>query len=102
MYGKMEASRVTKAAHARYTALPIETVMPRGVGSEALPTMNPLIDSAFFMMTVQIVAPMSNIALPIMVNAVDTRKAKGCFKRPLEWQSQYAIHRSAGERSSPY
>ena len=80
----MEASRVTKPAHARYTALPIETVMPRGAGSDALPTMNPLIDSAFLMMTVQMVAPMSNIALPIMANAVDTRKASGCFKRPLE------------------
>ena len=64
--------------------------MPRGAGSDALPTMNPLIDSAFLMMTVQIVAPMSNMALPIMANAVDTRKARGCFRRPLKWEGQYA------------
>ena len=90
---------MTKPAHARYSPLPIETVMPRGAGSEALPTMKPLIDSAFLMMTVQIVAPMSNIALPMIANAVDTRKARGCFKRPLERESQYT-RRLVGTRAN--
>lgn len=72
-----------KAPHAKSRALPMLTSTPKGTGAPSGPTMRSLIDWAFLMMTVQMVAPMRSMKLPTMAKSTDTRNPKVCFKMPL-------------------
>ena len=83
MYGRQDTSRHAHEAHSRNSASPVETVMPRGVGELADPTTKLLIPSAFLMMTVHMVAPMSSDSAPITANTVDSKKSRVCLRKPL-------------------
>ena len=83
IYGIIDTSRHAHEAHSRKSASPVETVIPRGTGALADPTTKLLMDSAFFITTVHIVAPMSRASAPITAKTVDSRNSSVCLRKPL-------------------
>ena len=73
MYGTVDAIKHANAAHARYIPFPISTSMPTGTMFPGWPTMTVLMLCAFLTMTVQMTAPMSRNALPMIARAVAAR-----------------------------
>lgn len=83
IYGIIDTSRHAHEAHTRNSASPVETVIPKGTGWLADPTTKLLMDSAFLITTVHIVAPMSKANAPITAKTVDSRNSRVCLRKPL-------------------
>lgn len=86
VYGSIETTMHAHEAHRRKIAFPVVTTIPSGAGEAAGPTNRLLTSSAFLMMTVHIVAPISNESAAMTANTVDSRNSSVCFRNPLRKQ----------------
>jgi len=71
------------AAQTIYRPEPTETTIPSGTGLLFGPMTKSLIPSDFLMSTVQMLAPISSIRLPMTDRLVDAKKVTLCFATPL-------------------
>jgi hypothetical protein len=93
----MEITSVTKPAQIRYRPLPMDTSIPTAIGG-VVRSMTELTDCVFFIMTVQIIAPMRRKMLPIMAENVERKKVQLLLGIPL--CAQYYVGSAAMRRTN--
>ena len=83
IYGTIDTSNRTNAAHVKYRPSLAETMIPIGTGFVGVPIMMLFTSSDFLIMTVHMLAPIKSKRLPATEKIVETKKVRLFLRIPV-------------------